>query len=104
MTVQSADGTQACKAYRVTDDAELAEVFKLFLRKDPPLTKWYMKSLDIPPDEASLLANKDKVYFVCFGPTNEPCPKGLEVDLAWLWPVAFAWLMLFRPRRRSLRK
>ncbi len=104
VTVQSADGTQSCKAYRVTDDAELAEVFKLFLRKDAPLTNWYLKSLDVPVDVASVLANKDKIYILGFEPTDEPCPAGLDVDLAWLWPVAFAWLLLFRPRRRSRRR
>lgn len=100
VSIQSADGSERAVARRVSDDKELLSVFQVFMRRDPPITRWYLRSLGIQPDGESILANKDRIHLLRFDPTGEAAPPGLDVDLAWLWPVALLWLLLFFPRRR----
>ncbi len=100
VTIQSADGSEAAVARRVSDDKELLEVFRVFMRRDPPITRWYLRSLGIQPESESILANKERIHLLRFDPAEAAAPPGLEVDLAWLWPVVLLWLLLFFPRRR----
>lgn len=101
VTIQTADGTENMRAVRVTHDEELVTVADLFLRRDPPLMKWYLNSLDITPERESILANKENLVFIRFDPTSEPAPRGLEVDLAWIWPAILLWGLLTHPFRRK---
>lgn len=96
VTVQTADGTESALATRVTDDDELLAVYELFKRRDPPLLLWYLNSLGIKPAADDVLANKERVYFLRFEPTDEVTPPGIEVDLAWLWPVALLGVLAWR--------
>ncbi len=96
VTVQTADGTASALATRVTDDEELLAVYELFKRRDPPLLLWYLDSLGIKPDADDVLANKERVYFLRFEPADEVTPPGLEVDLAWLWPVTLLGVLAWR--------
>jgi deazaflavin-dependent oxidoreductase (nitroreductase family) len=100
VTVQSADGTERMTARRVTDDDELLDAMRVFMRRDPPLTRWYLHSLGIQLDSQSIIANKERIHLLRFDPTNEATPPGLDVDLAWIWPLALVWVWIFRPRRR----
>jgi MYXO-CTERM domain-containing protein len=70
------------------------------MRRDPPITRWYLRSLGIRPESQSILENKERIHLLRFDPTEGATPPGLDVDLAWLWPVALVWLFLFFPRRR----
>jgi deazaflavin-dependent oxidoreductase (nitroreductase family) len=97
VVIQTLHRTERAKAIRVTDNHELLRVFALFLRRDPPLTKAYLQSLGIQPEPAAVLANKDRIYWLRFDPTDEPTPQPLKADLAWIWLLAlagglFAWL------------
>jgi deazaflavin-dependent oxidoreductase (nitroreductase family) len=100
VTIQSADGSERMTARRVTDDEEILDVFQVFMRRDPPITRWYLHSLGIQPDNKSILANKERIHLLRFDPTSEATPPGLDVDLAWIWPLALLWVVLFWPRRR----
>lgn len=101
VTVQSADGTERMKAARVTDDKELLSLIENGLRTNPMMLKWYFNSLGIDFEkEEDILAQKDKIFFVRFDPVEEITPPGLEVDLAWLWPL----LLLFTLGRRRKRR
>lgn len=99
-TIQSADGGERVVVRRVSDDQELIDVFRVFMRRDPPITRWYLNSLGIQPEVESILANKESIHLLRFDPSSAAAPPGLDVDLAWLWPVALIWLALFFPRRR----
>lgn len=101
VTIQTADGTEQMTAVRVTHDEELMAVVELFLHRDPPLMKWYLDSLEILPDRTSILANKDTIVFIRFDPTSAPTPRGLEVDLAWIWPALMLWGFVNRLFRRK---
>jgi deazaflavin-dependent oxidoreductase (nitroreductase family) len=101
VTVQTADGTESALAVRVTDAHELLAVYELFKRRDPPLLHWYLSSLGIKPEPDAVLANRERVHFLRFDPVSEFSPPGLEVDLAWLWPVALLGLLVWR-RVRSI--
>ncbi len=99
VTVQTADGTESALASRVTEDDELVAVLKLFKNRDPFMLNWYLDSLGIQADAEGVLANKERVYFLRFDPVPEVAPSGLEVDLAWVWPVALLALLLRRVLR-----
>lgn len=101
VTIQSADGTERMTARRVSSDVELLDVLRVFMRRDPPLTRWYLRSLGIQPDTQSILENKERIHILRFDPNCEAAPSGLDVDLAWIWPLALLWLWVFRPRRRK---
>lgn len=101
VTIQTSDGTEQMTAIRVTHDEELMAVVELFLRRDRPLMKWFLDSMEISSDRDSILANKNNFYFIRFDPTSEPAPRGLEVDLAWIWPVMLLWGFISRLFRRK---
>jgi deazaflavin-dependent oxidoreductase (nitroreductase family) len=96
VTIQTADGTESARASRVTDDDELVAVYELFKRRDPFMLNWYLNSLGIKPDAEDVVANKERVYFLRFEPSAEVGPGGLDVDLAWLWPLALLGLLAWR--------
>lgn len=100
VTIQTSDGSEAMIAMRVTDNDELMTVIETLLRKDPPLMNWYLDSLGILPTRKEIIANKEKIFFLRFDPTSEAVPHGLEVDLAWIWPVFLFWIFISRPFRK----
>ena len=102
VTVQTAHGVQSMIATRVTDDEEILAVYELLRRRDPAILDAYLRSLDIRPDPADVVAKKDRIYWLRFDPTDEPTPPPLEADLVWVWPVAFVLLSgLWLLRRRG---
>ncbi len=106
VTIQTSDGNQAAIAVRVSDDQEMLDVYELFLRRDPPLLKLYLQSLDIQNNPAEVLANKDRIYWFRFDPTDQPTPPPLRADLVWVWPLLVAvfaalWKLLGWLRRNS---
>lgn len=101
VTIQTSDGTERMRAVRVTDAAELLSVIDAEMRFDPPMVRWYLNSMDINPDDPDdILAHKDQIYFIRFDPVEKITPPGLEVDLAWVWPLALL-LAFFMRRRRN---
>lgn len=98
VTIQTSDGTENAIAVRVTGDQELAAVFRVFMQRDPMLMKMYMQSLGMEPTVENITAHKEKINIFRFDPTDEAAPSGLDVDLAWLWPLALlvmaaAWMI-----------
>ena len=93
VTIQTSSGTETAHAFRVVEDDELISVCETFKRRDPPLTSFYLSSLGIQDTPEDLIANKDKIFFVGFKPSQEVSPPGQEVDLAWLWPIGLIILL-----------
>lgn len=105
VTVQTADGTESMIASRVTDDEELAMFLKHGMDFAPGMLTWYLESLGIEPTVEDVIANKDKIYWLRFDPTEELTPPGLEVDLAWLWPLGLVLILIaWWSDRRKKRK
>lgn len=100
VTIQTAHGTQACVARRLTDDGELAQVFE-FVEKNPFMRRfWEMLGFNLTREE--FLAQKDRFYIITFEPTDQPTPPPLEADLKWLWAViGISGLIGFLLGRRS---
>ncbi len=94
VTIQSSGGTENVRAERVTDEQELLDVVRLFMQRDPPLTKRYLATLDIREDLSDLIEKKERTYFFRFDPTNESTPPPLKADLVWIWPLLIAGLGL----------
>jgi deazaflavin-dependent oxidoreductase (nitroreductase family) len=104
VTIQTSHGTEHAVATRVTDDHELLAVYNLFMRRDPPLTRWYLDSLDIQPNQADVLAKKERINWFRFDPTNEDTPPALETDLGWVLPMMGIALLLSGVLFHRLRK
>ena len=105
VTIQTANKSQGMVATRVFDEDEILDVFRLFYRRDPPITTLYLKSLDIRVDEEDILRNKEKIHWIRFDPTDESTPAPLETDLSWIWLpiilVMFAFFFLRRLRKNE---
>ncbi len=102
VTLQSVDGIESARAVRVTDDEELMAVFRLFKQHDPPVTRWYLNSLDIREDLSDLAEKKERTYVFRFDPAYEATPPPQPSDLEWVWSVVvFALLLLWFVRRRK---
>ena len=103
VTIQTAAGTESCIAIRVTNDKEmLALLHEMGASAGQGILKRYLKSLDIEPTDADILAKKDRIYWLRFDPTDEPTPLPLKADLIWVWPLlglmtAVVALLRFRP-------
>lgn len=103
VTIQYSRHPRRVQAVRVTDDRELLAVYTLFMRRDPPIMKWYLQSLEIQPNPADVLLKKDRIYWLRFDPTEAPTPPPLKADLAWIWLFALAGGLvayLFTHRKR----
>ena len=100
VTIQTSDGTQAAQAVRITDPDELWDAAQLFMQHDPPLTRWYFKSLGIEFDRDALAANVKRIHLLRFDVREDVTPQGQQVDLAWMWPLALVFLLLLRRTRR----
>jgi hypothetical protein len=90
----------------LTDDEEMTLFFKEGMNSTPGMLAWYLESLGIEPTVEAVLANKDRIYWLRFDPTEELTPPGLEVDLAWLWPLALgvvliAWILDRRDKKEK---
>ncbi len=94
VTIQTSDGVERARAVRVFDDDELRAVVNLFLRRDPPLTKRYLASVDIREDLYDLIEKKERTYFFRFDPTDETTPEPLKSDLVWVWLLLSAGILL----------
>ena len=100
VTIQTADGTEQMIAIRITQDDELVSVIEMILERNPSLMNWYLESIGIAPNREEILAHKDQLYFLRFDPTSDPTPRGLDVDLAWIWPLLLLWQFMSKPFRR----
>jgi deazaflavin-dependent oxidoreductase (nitroreductase family) len=104
VTIQTAHGTEHAIAERVTDDQELLSVYDLFMRRDPPLTRWYLDSLDIQPNQTDVLAKKERINWFRFDPTDKDTPPALDTDLVWVLPIMgismlLSWIFIHRLRK-----
>ena len=96
VTVQTWQGAERMIATRVTDDEELLAVLQLVTRNNPVMLGWYLDSLGISPESEDIVAHKDRIYLIRFDPTDALTPVPLEVDLAWIWPVAMLVMLMLR--------
>jgi deazaflavin-dependent oxidoreductase (nitroreductase family) len=95
VTVQTAAGTQAMRARRVTSDEEWAGMVA-YIESNPGRRRiWESMGMDVSGE--SFLQEKERYHLLTFEPVAKPAgsppPEPLPVDLWWVWPVLFfAWL------------
>ena len=92
-TIQTAQGTESATAVRVNNDAELWNVYHLFMEKDPYLTKIFLAMVGIDEDPDDFVAHKNRVYLFRFDPSSAVTPPPLEVDLQWVLPLIIGALL-----------
>ena len=103
VTIQTARGSERALARRITDDQELLAVYDLFMHRDPPLTRWYLDSLDIQPNHDDVLTKKERIHWFRFDITDEDTPPALKTDLGWILPIVgigllVSWFLIRRQR------
>lgn len=101
VTIQSSDGTEQMIAVPVTQDDEIITIIEWLLNRNPKFIARYMDEFGVQPSRKDILKHKNELIFLRFDPTSEPTPRGLEVDLAWIWPILLIWTKLSKPKRRK---
>jgi deazaflavin-dependent oxidoreductase (nitroreductase family) len=87
VTLQSNDGIAHVRAYRITDEGELQQVYARLMSASQPFLLAYLNSVGVPATLHDVLAQRDRLHFIAFSPTDERTPPPLDADLAWV-PVA----------------
>ncbi len=100
VTIQTFDGSEQMVAVPVTQDDELITIIEWLLNNKKALITQHLKDLGISVERKDILQHKKELLFIRFDPTSEPTPRGLEVDLAWIWPILLIWSYLTRRKRR----
>lgn len=85
VTIQPWRGAQSVTACRLTTDAELAEAFEYAMSN--PSMRAVLKSVGFVLTLEQFIAQKERLVFVTFDPTDQPTPEPLRADLAWVWLV-----------------
>lgn len=101
VSIQTSDGTEQMVAIPITQDDELITIIDWVKDRNPKFIARYMQEFGVQLSHKDILLHKNDLIFLRFDPTSEPTPRGLEVDLAWIWPILLIWTMLSRPRRRK---
>lgn len=100
VTVQVGRKAYAAKARRVEDIDEYTKVVEEMFESggDSHFASW-LESFGIAYDREDMIAKRDRLYIVGFGPSEEAGPPPMPVDLKWLWGLMViimigAWLLL----------
>jgi len=88
-------------AVPVTQDEELITVIEWLQIRNPKFITNHFVNLDLETNRKEILKHKNVLTFLRFDPTSEPTPRGLEVDLAWIWPLLLIWMLFTKPRRKK---
>lgn len=97
-TVQRGGAAYGAVAVRVTDNAELGDLYRVTSGKSP-VWKQYLTSWGIEDTLEDYLAKKDRLVVLRLDPTTDAALPPLKADLIWLWPVVAmagvaAWVIL----------
>jgi hypothetical protein len=101
VTIQTSDGSEQMVAVPVTQDDELITIIEWHLNNKPSFINPHLRDLGIETNRKDILKHKKELLFVRFDPTSEPTPRGLEVDLAWIWPILLLWSMMTKKRKKK---
>jgi deazaflavin-dependent oxidoreductase (nitroreductase family) len=97
VTVQRGGTVYGAVAFRVTDNAELAGLYRVMARESS-VWKQYLASWGIEDTLDDYLAKKDRLVVLRLDPTTDVSLRPLRRDLIWLWPVVVvavgAWAVL----------
>lgn len=100
VSVQTSDGTEQMVAVPISQDEELITIMEWLLNRNPKFLASFLHEFGVQPSRENILQHKNDFIFLRFDPTSEPTPRGLEVDLAWIWPILLIWTNLVKPKRR----
>lgn len=92
VTIQSAGGVLHARGQRVTNEDELNDAYDCF--EHSSALRVVVRLMGLPMTRETFLANREQFCLIAFDPTDEPTPPPLPTDLAWIWRVALAILMV----------
>lgn len=83
VTIQTAAGVEHVIARRLTEDADLEDVYA-FAEQNPLMRRiWEAMGFKLTREE--FIRNKAHIHVLTFDPTGEPTPPPLESDLEYVW-------------------
>lgn len=91
VTIQTWRGAQSVTARRLTTDAELAEAFEYAIAN--PSMRAVLKSVGFALTLEQFIAQKERLVFVTFDPTDQPTPEPIRIDLWWVWLAVIAVIL-----------
>lgn len=102
VSVQTARGSQAMVARRLTADEDLRRAYTELHRRLDGLVDVGLAALGAPGGLQGLLDHRDRVQLVGLDPVGTPAPRAVNADLWWALPAAgLLWtLRRRRPTRR----
>ncbi len=101
VTIQSSDGTEQMVAVPISQDDEFINCVEWLRNRNPKYANHFVSKIKPQSNRKDLLKYKEELIFLRFDPTSEPTPRGLDVDLAWIWPILLIWSVIFRPPRKK---
>jgi deazaflavin-dependent oxidoreductase (nitroreductase family) len=93
VTAQCRGFCRGATARRVTDDAELAELYRV-VRGKSPVWEEFLDSWGVQDTYEDFVAKKDRLITLRLDPTEDPTPPPLKPDLLWIWPALFVAILL----------
>lgn len=101
VSIQTSDGTEQMVAVPISQDDELITIIEWLIARNPKFIKRYVQEFGVQPTRKDILQHKKDLIFLRFDPTSEPTPRGLDVDLAWIWPILLLWSIVSKRRRKK---
>lgn len=102
VTIQTADGTERMLMQRITDEAQLGNLFDLV--RNHPLVKAWLERTGTTLTREEFLVQKNLIYIFTFDPTSEPTPPALEADLSAVWIIPVALVAVVGVLRRLAKR
>lgn len=93
VTVQRGGTAYGAVAVRVTEDDELADLYKVMAGKSP-VWKPYLDSWGAEDTLSDFLAKKDRLVVLRLDPINHLPLTPLRSDLIWVWPLVAALIII----------
>jgi hypothetical protein len=90
VTVQSPRGTGVVRAAGIEDVAEAMEVVAELRHFDETFLRSYLATEGIADTDEDIARHWQRLHLRRLEPTQEPGPRPLEADLAWLWGIPVA--------------
>jgi deazaflavin-dependent oxidoreductase (nitroreductase family) len=102
VNVQTARGSQAMLARRLTSDEDLRRAYTELRGRLDGLVDVGLAALGAPGGLQGLLDHREQILLVGLDPVGTPAPRAVTPDLWWVLPAA-GLLWILRRRRRSAR-
>lgn len=101
VTIQTADGPRSVRASHVIDCDEIRQLYRVLEQEPAPsMLDYYLDGAGLAHSVEEVVNAGRGIHALRLDPADLPGPPPLKADLAWLWAVPAALLVLRLARRR----